>query len=378
MNGALDAAATALTSSAADDHASMPPGLVLGIKSRSTEGILARGFRTVRETPHGIEDQDAMTPDTSHDLASVTKVATSTAILRLVSERLIHLDAEVRRYLPAFGATGSEVTVRDLLQHRAGLWEWQPLYILASDAAGAHAAIDRLPARYEPRTGHHYSDLGFILLGRIVEVATGRMIEDAIAELVTRPLGLTSTRYRHPVDGDISTGAFDDRVEIGMLDTQTPFPVGHRSSDFRAWRTQPIHGRVSDGNAFHVFGGVSGHAGLFSTVPDLLRFASTLASYADHDRLWRPEIAESFFGPGPDEHQGLGFRRYEVGVEGATVTVVGHTGFVGCAVGFVPGTGIALALASNRLLVSGVPQTSEDLWMRYLRAAADSGMLTGA
>ena len=377
MIGGLGVVAEGLTSAWATGTASAPPGLVLGVRSRTVEDVVARGFRTVHASPEGIEGRDAMTTKTSHDLASVTKVvATTIAILRLVSDRLVDLEADVRRYLPAFEATDVGVTVRDLLQHRAGLWEWQPLYLLARDTVGALRLVDRLPTRYEPRTAYHYSDLGFILLGRIVEAATGLGLEDAIAELVTRPFGLSATQYRRPIDDDVATGALDDRVEIGMLDTQEPFPVGHSSGEFRGWRTRPVHGEVSDGNAFHAFGGVSGHAGLFSTVPDLLRFAHILAAYRDHDDLWRPEVAESFFAGGPDGYQGLGFRRFDVGVEGAKVTVVGHTGFVGCAVGFIPDRDVGLALATNRLLVSGSPPSTEDLWMGYLRAAADSGMLT--
>ncbi|MFC7040929.1 hypothetical protein, partial [Nonomuraea rubra] len=73
---------------------------------------------------------------------------------------------------------------------------------------------------------------------------------------------------------------------------------------------------------------------------------------------------------GPDQEQALGFRRYALELPGATVTVLGHPGYVGCAVGFVPGRDIALALASNRLLVEGTPTPTGDLWTALLQDIA--------
>jgi CubicO group peptidase (beta-lactamase class C family) len=144
--------------------------------------------------------------------------------------------------------------------------------------------------------------------------------------------------------------------------------VPYRSADFARWRREPVLGQVGDGNAFHAFGGVSGHAGLFSTVPDLLRYATALSRYEDYDRLWRPEVVREFFTPGPDPGQALGFRTYELPLRGETVTVLGHPGYVGCAVGFVPGRDIAIALAANRLLVDGTPTPTDALWTGLLRA----------
>ncbi|SEG90488.1 CubicO group peptidase, beta-lactamase class C family [Nonomuraea solani] len=299
-----------------------------------------------------------MTLDTYHDLASVTKVvATTTMLMRLVSERLVDLDAPLSAYL---SRSYEAITVRDLLLHRGGLWEWWPLYIQPQLP----------PPRYRPGRARHYSDLGFVLLGRIVAAVTGLRLDRALAELVTRPLGLTSTTYAGPAGAEVATSALDDRVEMTMLDTGRPYPVPYRSTDFAGWRTEPIAGQVADGNAHHAFGGVAGHAGLFSTVPDLLRYATALSRYEEYDHLWRPEVAREFFAPGPDPEQALGFRRYELDLAGESVTVLGHPGHVGCAVGFVPGRDVALALASNRLLVEGQPASTDLLWDDLLQATA--------
>ncbi|MBF8185191.1 beta-lactamase family protein [Nonomuraea sp. K274] len=334
-----------------------PPGLVMAARTPWSDLTECTGHRTVRRAPDGtLAGEAPMTMDTYHDLASVTKiVATTTALIRLVSDRLVDLDAPLSAYLPR---SYEAITVRDLLLHRGGLWEWWPLYI--------QPALP--PPRYRPGRARHYSDLGFVLLGRIVAAVTGLRLERAVAELVTRPLGLTSTTYARPPGTEVAMSALDDRVEMTMLDTGRPYPVPYRSTDFAHWRREPVLGEIADGNAFHAFDGVSGHAGLFSTVPDLLKYCLALSRYEEHDRLWRPEVVREFLTPGPDPEQALGFRRYRLDLADETVTVLGHPGYVGCAIGFVPGHDVALVLASNRLLVDGAPTPTDALWDALLEA----------
>lgn len=379
--------ASAFTAAAADLVTAVPAGLPvgstppagvsLGLRAPGLELRSAAGYRSI-----GGGAGAPLTVDTHHDIASVTKiVGTTTALLRLVSERLVGLDDEVWRYLPGFaGGDKSTVTVRMLLTHRAGLWEWQPLYLAAGEQGDAFGFVQRLPLRYRPESGRHYSDLGFILLGEIVSVVTGERLQDALATLVTEPLGLHATRFGRPA-GPAATSSFGDQAEMAMIDTGVPYPVSridtgrpfavpYRSAEFAGWRLSPITGEANDGNAFHALGGISGHAGLFSTLDDLLTFASALADYESHDALWRPEVAREFFTADPADGQALGFRRYTLELGGETVEVLGHPGFVGCAVGFAPGRGIALALASNRLLTPGLPVPTERLWQGALEAAA--------
>ncbi|GII75104.1 hypothetical protein Sru01_00860 [Sphaerisporangium rufum] len=350
-----------------------PAGVVLAARTPWFELTGHAGHRTARFDGGVRAGAEPMTIGTHHDLASVTKMlATTTALMRLVSGGLVGLDVPVRHYLPRF-AGGDEVTVRDLLLHRAGLWEWWPLYIAADQGGDAEAAgrlAEELPPRHRPRTARHYSDLGFVLLGRIVARASGLPLDRAVAALVTGPLGLPATRYAAPAGTEVATGARDDRVEMAMLDTGRPYPTPYRAADFTRWRRGPVHGQVSDGNAFHALGGVSGHAGLFSTVPDLLRYAGALAGPEPLGGLVRPETAREFFAPGPDEGQSPGFRRYRLRAAGETLTVLGHPGYVGCAVGFVPGRDIALVLAANRLLVTGAPVPTDALWHALLAAVA--------
>lgn len=327
-------------------------------------------------------DAQRLTRATRHDLASVTKVVgTTAALMTLVSRRAVAVDDRVSRYLPGFtGGAKDDVTLRDLLQHRAGLWEWQPLYVAlaATQAAGAAAAdpvaalrlVERLPLRFAPGSGRHYSDLGFMLLGAVVAHVAAMPLDRAVAELVTEPLGMKATRFARPDAEPVATSAYGDDVERAMVETGDPYPVTWSPDEFGGWRRAPITGEVNDGNAFHAFGGVAGHAGLFSTLDDLLRFAEAVA-HPEAAGLWAPDVVAEFVAPGPDAEQGLGFRRVPITVRGRDAVVVGHPGFVGCAVGCVPAGDLAVAVVSNRLLGARPIPTSTDVWLHAVNVAVE-------
>lgn len=351
-----------------------PAGVSIGLRTAGGEFTAVAGNRALGEPAQ------AMTLDTHHDLASVTKIlATTTALIALVSATHVHLDDPVARYLPGFTGDGREtVTIRQLLTHRGGLWEWQPLYLNGRTGEAAIRYVEQLPLRYRPDTARHYSDLGFILLGRVITAITGVRLDEAVRHLVTKPLGLDSTGYRtatSPTIANIAVSAPGDVTEQRMVATSVPYPVLESNSRFDCWRSHPIAGEVNDGNAFHAFGGVSGHAGLFSTLADLLDYAWALANYRDHDSLWNPRVVETFLTDGPDPEQALGFRRYRFTADGKTTTMYGHPGFVGCVVGFSPEAGVALALCSNRLSRTDNPVPNDELWS-LARTAANT-QLTG-
>ena len=304
----------------------------------------------------------AVTAGSRFDVASVTKVvATTSAIHRLASVGELHLDDDVSRYVPG-SACAPGTTLSTLMLHRAGLWEWQPLYLARTPGGQPQdpfAALDALPLRYEPGRQRAYSDLGFMLLGRVVTAVTGLTLQDAVTELVVRPLGLTDTGYG-PVSGDVVASAPDEGIEHEMVRTGVPYPVLYERADV-PWRTTEIVGEVDDGNCYHALGGVSGHAGVFSTVTDLLRLGQSLARAYDHGDLWRPDVTTKVFAEGPDEGQALGWRTRPVNIDGARRTMLWHPGFTGCALGFVPDSGIAVALLSNRLM-AGSPLPTATLW----------------
>lgn len=347
---------------------SAPAGAVVGIASPSGRDAAAGGRADVAGAP--------MTTGTAFDVASVTKVAaTTTALLRLVSRGDLRFDDLVSRYLPGT-ACAPPTTVRHLLQHRAGLWEWQPLYLDPRDPV---SAMDALPLRHALDEGRHYSDLGFLLLGRIVAAVTGLPLDAAVRELVTAPLGLDRTGYG-PVASPVASTALGDIAERRMVATGQPYPILTARRHF-AWREEEITGRANDGNCFHAFDGIAGHAGLFSTVDDLLTLGTALAASDDHADLWHPEAVADLFRDGPDPGQALGWRSETVRVDGRAHRMLWHPGFTGCALGVIPGAATAAVLLSNRLLVTE-PVTTETLWRSALPALLgaqtprDEGMRT--
>jgi serine-type D-Ala-D-Ala carboxypeptidase len=266
--------------------------------------------------------------------------------------------------------------VRQLLQHRAGLWEWWPLYVRERERHAALAAAQELPLRYPPGSGRHYSDLSFMLLGAIVEEITTEPLDAAAARWVLEPLGLSASgflrRWSPTPAGPVAATSLGDRWERQMVTTGEPYPVTEDPDDFTGWRTHVLCGEVADGNAFHAFHGVAGHAGLFSTAADLAAFGRALLT--DH---WPREVVAEFTADGPDPGQALGFRTRELdvpapaggqGQQGKRVRLVGHPGFPGARLEVAPERGVAVALVTNRLHPQSTPVPIDEDWDALLRA----------
>lgn len=279
-------------------------------------------------------------PGAAFDVASVTKVAVTTpSIMTLVDAGALALDAPVRRWYPGVDPA---VTVRHLLEHRGGLWEWWPLYVAGArgrDAALACAAS--LPPRYPVGAGRYYSDLGFMLLGGIVEEVTGRPLA-APCRVTAGPPVPTSR---------------GDAYERRMVETGVPYPVTADAAAFPGWREHLLVGEINDGNAFHAFGGLAGHAGLFATAADLDRLGRVLLASLAGAGPWSAPVVEEFFRPGRDPGQALGWR-----VDGP---LVWHGGFTGTRFGLLPAAGLVLVLLTNAV---GRPAAVNDAWNDLVRS----------
>lgn len=219
-----------------------------------------------------------MARETLFDLASLTKVvATTTATLLLVHDGSLALDDPVVKHLPAFGERGKEsVTLRHLLTHSSGLKPWRAFHELLLDRErktgqrliGTPAARDFVLDRicrsalvHEPGAAAVYGDLDFIVLGAVLETAARRPLDELCRERVFAPLGLAHTGFLRPPEGG---GAPPDTVRRRFAATEAC-----------PWRGRVVWGEVHDPNAC-AMGGVAGHAGLFGTADDLLRFACIL------------------------------------------------------------------------------------------------------
>ena len=288
------------------------------------------------------DDAPAMAPETVFDLASLTKVAaTAAAAMLLVDRGLLDLDTRVGDILPGFvigmepGSGKERVTLRMLLAHSSGLPAYETLFRAHSTPDALLRATLRLPLEAKPGTRTEYSDFGFILLGKVIGILSGKPLDVFCASEIFAPLGLETTRF-HP--------AAEARRAIPPTE------------DDRTFRGRVIQGEVQDENCF-VLGGVAGHAGLFGNVRDLLRFAQCILAQgraADGRQLFRPETVALFATrqKTPDgKSRALG---WDVPTEGSSSgryfgpRSIGHLGYSGCSLWIDPDQELAVALLTNR------------------------------
>jgi CubicO group peptidase (beta-lactamase class C family) len=306
-----------------------------------------------------------MTPGTAFDLASVTKVmATTFAVMLLVDEGKLELDAPLSTYLPDFRGGGKDaITLRHLLTHRAGLYQWRPLYYHAADEAEAYVAIRDLPLAWAVGEGRHYSDLGFMLLGMVVERVSGLPLDRFLARELYEPLGLRRTGYRPaegrpvsapPPPGPFAATSHGNPYEYHMVhDSTFGYRIPGDPDAWNGWRTRTLVGEVNDGNAFYAFQGVAGHAGLFSTAGELhvlLELLLNRGTYAG-ERYVRAEVVDTFLRSMGDG-QALGWQVPDYAPPGSFA----HTGFTGTYVLGVPEQRLAVILLTNRQNVGTDPR----------------------
>ena len=282
-------------------------------------------------------DGPAATADTRYDLASLTKVvATLPCVLRLLSDGELQLDDPVGRYIENAGWFQSpslaEVPIRELLTHTSGRPSWRPLFAWTSDRLTALANALQTPLGQ--RGAVLYSDLGFIVLGAIVERVARQRLDAFAAQNVFGPLGMQATGYR-PLPA----------AEPGAAP-----PVA--ATEDCGWRNQLLEGVVHDENAFRL-DGVAGHAGLFGTAGDLATYAQAWLSW--DRRLGREEVLRATTEQHVDSgavRRGLGWLlKGQDSFAGARATAAGfgHTGFTGTSLWIEPGAQRFAVLLTNRV-----------------------------
>ncbi|CAL9360289.1 serine hydrolase [Streptomyces sp. enrichment culture] len=287
------------------------------------------------EFPAG--EQIPMAEDTVFDLASISKLFTSILAVQQLERGALELEAPVASYLPDFGRAGKQgVTIRHLLTHTSGFRAWIPLYAAPTYEEKVQLVYDEAPVN-APGTAYLYSDLNMISLQLVLERITGRTLDALLRDEITKPLGLTRTRYNPPASWRPGIAATED--------ARKPWSGLDRGL---------VWGEVHDENAFSL-GGVAGHAGVFSSAWDLAVLGRTLLNGGSYGRarILRPESVELMFTdfntdfPG-DEH-GLGFELYQHWYMGAMATprTAGHTGFTGTSLVLDPTTDSFLVVLGN-------------------------------
>jgi CubicO group peptidase (beta-lactamase class C family) len=313
------------------------PGAVVLVGHR--EGIVfekAYGNRSVEP------EIEAMTPETVFDLASLTKVVvTAPSVMLLVQRGRVKLDDRVSKYLPAFGRAGKKkITIRQLLVHYSGLPA--DLRQTRRRRVTSKNALSRIyQTRLVAPSGKRfiYSDLGFVVLGKVVEKVTRQSLSRFAQENIFSPLGMTSTGFLPSPEARANIAPTERLKDNGMLRGQVHDPLASK------------------------LGGIAGDAGLFSTARDLARFCQTLLQRGSFNgvELFRPETVAMMTSPQSPEGK-LDIRGFGWDIQSTYSSVkgsffspasYGHTGYTGTSIWIDPETQTYLIILTNRVHPDG-------------------------
>lgn len=338
------------------------PGAVLLI-GRGGDVVLERAYgqKVYKDSKFAAEIEGAlsMRADTVFDVAGITNiVVTTTLLMKLVEWKQLSLTDRVSRYIQGFGVLGkAPITIAHLLSHSSGLAPWAPFYedlvrenagermgILTSKGARDYVfnAINRSALKYEPGTRQIYSDIGFMVLGHLIEELTGLGLDRAAQRHIFQPLGLKSTSY----------------IDLSMIKRRGIHPVTDliAPTEECPWRKRTLCGEVSDDNAW-AMGGIAGHSGVFSTARDLHRFAvEMIAAARGESSFLRRDTVLTFWG-GLAEPLGGSWKfgwdspsdENLLAGSGLSPHAVGECGFTGCSLWVEPERAIDIVLMTNRV-----------------------------
>lgn len=325
--------------------------------------LVGTGEEVVFEKAFGsrslVPEKAPMQLDTIFDLASLTKpLATTIAVMLLIREKKIRLEDRVTRFFPNFGVYGkTHVAFRHLLAHCSGLPAWKPYHedvvrgekegkinFVASRAAKSYVfeRIHREKPVSPPGTQALYSDLGFMLLGEVVEEVSGATLDRYCQEKIFKPSGLRSTSF----------------VDLTQLRTRRLQPVQEMiaPTEHCPWRRKILCGEVHDDNAY-AMGGVAGHAGLFSCARDVHRLVVRLSRcYHGADTFLPPSVVKEFLSRDPsvkDSTFALGWDTPSANNSSSgaffSPRSVGHLGFTGTSVWWDLEKNCHIILLTNRV-----------------------------
>jgi CubicO group peptidase (beta-lactamase class C family) len=337
----------------------MIPGAVIEIK-KEDKIIYRRSYGYAQKydySHHLLNQPEKMTVNHLFDIASLTKVVGTTTAIMLLSDRgLIRVDDHVSKYIKAFDTPDKkEITIRHLLTHTAGLYEWYPLYYLASNKEESYKLIGSLPLNFPVGEQRHYSDLGFVLLGEIVEIVSGLPLDRYMNENIFLPLKMKKTTF-NPISAGFkkvaSTSQGNPYEKRMVYDSTLGFKFKEINPEqWSGWRKYTLKGEVNDGNAWYANGGISGAAGLFSKVDDLQKLVDMLIHHGKTgSKQFISEKTIRAFLTMDKFRNGLGWMMdpdnsfMKNGPEGT----FGHTGFTGTSISVIPRDNVSVILLINR------------------------------
>jgi CubicO group peptidase (beta-lactamase class C family) len=295
-----------------------------------------------------IFNPNKVTTQTVFDLASLTKpLATTLAVAVLISRKLLKLDQQLGELLFDFKDSDKAcISIRQLLNHSSGLPDYQPYYIdvkkrpVTERNEAIRLAVRQTPLMYPVGQEEVYSDIGFMILGWIIESVSGKRLDQFVVNDVFRPLGIN----------------LDDFSKLCFVDIDKPIHFSNvAATEICPWRQRLIEGTVHDDNA-HVMGGIAGHAGLFGNaqaVLDVILALEKAHHNHSHSALFSSNILKTFFERGVGGSRPLGFDAPSPDESSSgrffSSTSVGHLGFTGTSFWFDTSRSIVVILLSNRV-----------------------------
>ncbi len=358
----------------------------IGAVTPAAQLVIQHCGRVVHAVSMGFLDPETRShpanSETLFDLASVTKLYTTTAFMRLVEQGKVTLDTPVCAVLPEFNGLrpirpyenpldwgklvsvseqnnplaevdAGKTTFRQLLTHTSGLPAWRPFKDQPDRQSALRLALETFFS-YPPGERVVYSDVGLILLGLAVERLTGSPLDETIYQRVTRPLGLESTRFRpisqsHPAENIAPT-------------------------EFCPWRGRRMVGEVHDENAWRL-GGVAGHAGLFSNATEVAAFGQSFLEAS----LLQPETITEMTRPQAEfeaTRRGIGFALWSPDPQASShpfsPQTFGHTGFTGTCLWVDPQRNLVVALLTNDVYGGRQGRGIADLRVQIHQAIVES------
>lgn len=326
-------------------------------------GVLAVGRygRVVHMKGYGRQDtarsSAPVDENTMWDMASLTKViATTTASMMLEESGQLDLDRTVASYLPEFNAPDkAAITVRMIVTHRGGLEAFAALYKEFKGREQYLTQINARPLKSTPGTETVYSDWDMILMQFIIERITGMTLDRFVTEKIFAPLGMTSTMFNP------DSAQFFSRIAPTEIDTA---------------RGGLVHGKVHDENAW-AMGGVSGHAGLFSSAKDLTIFSQMLLNGGEYNgvRIVKPATLARWTAPqSRTSSRALGWDTPSKGSSAGSyfsARSFGHTGFTGTSIWIDPEKNLFVILLTNRVN----PTRNNNRQVPLRKAVADAAQM---
>jgi len=313
--------------------------------------------------------------DTIYDLASLTKpLVTALLAVKLAEGGLIGFDERAADYLPELARNEKqEILIKHLLTHTAGLPAWKPLYNSISDPQDVLDFLVEIELEYRPGKRTIYSDLGYILLGKLIERVCGEKLDQLARKHIFEPLKLKRTFFNPPdnLRQEIAATEMGNLYEARMIGNVESGPPLRRGL---------IWGQAHDGNAYFL-GGVSGHAGLFSTAQEVFQMAMQFLPGSCLLGSNSFELFRTSYTAGLEEDRSIAFMLASSKSSSAGQRLpwssFGHTGFTGTSLWIDPGSEQVYILLTNRVHPICREINFNDIRRRFHDLAAEAMMSDG-